>query len=121
MSPTLVFVYNADSGLFNTLTDIAHKTFAPETYSCNLCAITYGTFGMRSEWKQFLESLGKELEFLHKNELASQYGVVEEVLPAIYIKQSGTLELWITAGEINSCAGMDDLQRLIVNKLADHP
>ena len=51
MNPTLIFVYNADSGLFNTLTDIAHKTFAPETYSCNLCAITFGTFGMRTEWK----------------------------------------------------------------------
>jgi hypothetical protein len=37
---SLVFVYNADSGVFNTLSDIAHKIFSPETYACNLCALT---------------------------------------------------------------------------------
>jgi len=31
MSKQLVFVYNADSGMFNTLTDIAHKVFSPKT------------------------------------------------------------------------------------------
>lgn len=29
MRPTLIFVYNADSGLFNTVTDIAHKVLSP--------------------------------------------------------------------------------------------
>ncbi len=43
----LVFVYNADSGLFNTVTGMAHKIFSPGTYECNLCALTYSTFGMR--------------------------------------------------------------------------
>ncbi len=27
----LLFVYNADSGLFNTLGDIGHKLFSPNT------------------------------------------------------------------------------------------
>ncbi|MBC7930780.1 MAG: hypothetical protein H7Z38_09495, partial [Rubrivivax sp.] len=53
----LVFVYNADSGLFNALTDIAHKAFSPATYQCNLCALTHSTFGMRKGWKRFLETL----------------------------------------------------------------
>jgi hypothetical protein len=114
---TLIFVYNADSGLFNTLTDIAHKTFAPETYSCNLCAITYGTFGMRAEWKQFLESLACELKFLHRNELAEQYGIDDTVLPAIFSTQTETPELWITAPEINACGSIDELKQLIVARL----
>ena len=38
-APTLVFVYNADSGVFNALADAAHKIFSPRTYACNLCAL----------------------------------------------------------------------------------
>jgi len=119
VKPTIVFVYNADSGLFNTLTDIAHKVFAPETYECNLCAITYGNFAMRQEWKEFLETGGAELEFLHRDELAKRYGMTDVKLPAIFRKQDHALELWITAEEINACKDIDGLKSLISGKEAD--
>jgi hypothetical protein len=118
MQPTLVFVYNADSGLFNTLTDIAHKVFAPETYSCNLCAITYGTFGMRAEWKTYLESLPANFAFLHRDELADRYPGLEAELPAIFLQEAERLVPWITAAEINACTSIEELQRLISGKLA---
>jgi hypothetical protein len=121
MSASLVFVYNADSGLFNTLTDIAHKTFAPETYSCNLCAITYGTFGMRAEWKQFLESLECELEFLHRNELQERYGIINADLPAIYLKHLDVMEILIAASAINSCRSIEELKLLISDRLGHVP
>lgn len=117
---TLVFVYNADSGLFNTLTDIAHKTFAPETYSCNLCALTYGTFGMRQEWKEFLEALDCAMEFLHRNELLDAYGSAPTALPAVYIKQDGQLSEMISAAAINACATMADLKQLMSGALAQY-
>ena len=69
---SLVFVYNADSGLFNTMTDIAHKIFSPDTYSCNLCMITHDNLSMRSEWKNFIEQLDIELAFLHRDEFISR-------------------------------------------------
>ena len=37
----LIFIYNAKSGFINELVDIPHKIISPETYDCNLCAITY--------------------------------------------------------------------------------
>jgi hypothetical protein len=117
---TLVFVYNADSGLFNTLTDIAHKTFAPETYSCNLCALTYGTFGMRQEWKEFLETLDCDMEFLHRNELFDAYGSAPSALPTVFIKQDGQLMELIPAAAINACATMADLKQLISGTLVQH-
>jgi hypothetical protein len=40
----LIFIYNAKSGLVNEMIDFAHKIVSPETYDCNLCAISYGTF-----------------------------------------------------------------------------
>lgn len=114
----LVFVYNADSGLFNIVSDIAHKIFAPGTYSCNLCAITYGNFGMRTEWKEYLESLEADFEFLHRDELTEKYGRETLTLPAILLKSGGKLHEWISAEEINRCRSIADLKTLISARLA---
>jgi hypothetical protein len=53
----LILVYNTDNGIFNALTDWAHKFFSPATYVCTLCHYTYSTRGMLFPWKAFLESL----------------------------------------------------------------
>ena len=114
----LVFVYNAGSGLFNSVTDMAHKAFSPQTYGCNLCALTHSTFGMRKSWKRFLETLERPLEFLHADELKSRYGISGEPLPAVFKKESEGLKLLIDAASINACLTMDDLRQLIINRTA---
>lgn len=115
MKPALLFVYNADSGVFNALADLAHKTLSPETYSCNLCAITYSSLGMRGEWKRFLKELGLPVEFLHRNELREQCGVDGVPLPAVFRRSGadGELKLWLDAEALNACRSMADLQQLI--------
>jgi hypothetical protein len=113
----LVFVYNAESGLFNTLTDVAHKMFAPQTYACNLCALTHSTFGMRREWREFLESLDARLEFLHADELRSRYGLTNLALPSILRKCGASLEELIDAAAINSCLTLDELKQIITDRL----
>ena len=112
----LVFVYNADSGVFNTLADVAHKIFSPQTYACNLCALTHSTFGMRDEWKRFLDGLDRPLEFLHADELEARYGVSGVPLPAIFRKDGRSLELLAGADSINACRTLDDLKRLILQR-----
>ena len=52
---TLIFVYNANAGLFNMMSDYAHKIISPETYECNLCALTYGNLGMKQKWKSLFQ------------------------------------------------------------------
>lgn len=118
IKPTLVFVYNADSGLFNTLSDVAHKILSPETYACNLCALTHTAFGMRREWREFLESLDARLEFLHADELRSRYGMEGLALPAILRKRGARLEELIDAAAINSCRTLDELKRAITGRLS---
>jgi hypothetical protein len=115
----LVFVYNAESGLFNALNDMSHKIFSPETYQCNLCALTYSTFGMRKGWKQFLETLDKPFEFLHADELKKRYGVQNVSLPAIFNKEDGNLRLLINASEIEGCRTIDELKRLVKKRVLD--
>jgi hypothetical protein len=112
----LIFVYNADSGFVNTLLDIGHKIVAPQTYSCNLCAITHSTFSMRDEWKRFVDGLKIPIEFLHRDELSRLYGIHGATLPAVFRKTDGGLEVWISHEEINRCQSLDDLKRLVEQK-----
>ena len=115
--PTLIFVYNADSGFVNTLLDIGHKIVSPQTYACNLCAITHSTFSMRDEWKNFVAGLGIPIEFLHRDELEKQYGLRAPELPAVFRVNNGVLEPWINREEINRCHSLTDLERLINSRL----
>ena len=118
LQTALVFVYNADSGVFNALADAAHKIFSPGTYACNLCALTHTAFGMRSEWKLFLEGLGVPLEFLHADELRTRYGLEDVPLPSVFEKRGGALSVLASAGAINACRTLEDLKQLILEARA---
>lgn len=113
----LIFVYNADSGLFNTVTDITHKILSPETYECNLCSITHGVFKIRETWVAFLEELDAECEFLHKDEFLKKYSNINETFPVIFKLVNSQPELWIDAGSINKLTSVDDLKQHILSKL----
>ncbi|RSK24141.1 hypothetical protein [Hymenobacter metallilatus] len=92
--PELLFVYNADAGLLNGVLDTLHKTFAPATYACSLCAVTYGAASMRPQWRAFLEQLPARVEFLHRDELARQYPALQDTtLPAVFQRAAPT-ESW---------------------------
>jgi len=115
----LIFVYNADSGLFNSLSDFAHKLISPKTYQCNLCAVTYGAFSMKESWKEFLETLEYPVEFLHRNELQKKYGLVDVELPSVFLKDNKGVNIFVTAKEINACNSIEALKKLINSKLQE--
>ena len=97
---SLLFVYNADSGLFNTMADIGHKIFSPDTYQCDLCQLTHGYFSERSQWREFIESLGIECQFLHRDEFRKAYPGRSDPLPAVFT---------ITGNEPKVCIGPEQL------------
>jgi hypothetical protein len=117
MTPTLIFVYNADSGLFNTLTGIAHKIFSPQTYACHLCALTHSNFGMRKEWKQFIETLKLPVQFLHANELTAGSNVGSLTLPVILVREGEKIEILVDADVIKGCQNIGELKRVIEKQL----
>ncbi len=108
----LVFVYNADSGLFNTVTDIAHKIFSPGTYQCQLCMITYGNFKIREEWEDYLRSADFEAEFLHRDEFRKLHSA-RDPLPAVYRREGDELTLCAGADALNACDSIDALKALL--------
>ena len=83
--PALIFVYNADSGFAAALFDSAHKLISPQTYACNLCALTHGAIGPKKAWTEFLKTLPVKPQFLHRDEFKKKYPEQANVcLPAIF-------------------------------------
>ena len=114
---TIIFVYNADSGLFNMLTDYFQKMVSPSKYSCNLCAITFGGTGMKKEWKTFIAGLDLPVEFLHRDEFLNRYPAMDVKFPAAFVKSGSDISLLITHTEINKAKSMEDLIHLVTKKV----
>ena len=109
--PTIVFVYNAEAGLFHALADTAHKLLRPETYACRLCAVTHGLTGEKRAWRAYLDGLGRPLRFYHRADFhAAHPDWAREPLPAIFLEEEGSLTPLLSAAEIAVC---DDLGALI--------
>ncbi|MFX1380628.1 MAG: hypothetical protein ACFFA4_16215 [Promethearchaeota archaeon] len=124
----LIFVYNADSGGFFTgLKDTLHKTFRKSTYQCNLCAVTFGVFGMKKEWKNFVNDLDVpvefkkkdkfKFEFLHKDEFNERYNVADAKFPSAYLLDKSGLDLFINQEEMNAVDSIDELKELVNQKI----
>jgi hypothetical protein len=115
----LIFVYNADSGLFSSVTDFAHKIISPSTYQCQLCALTYGNFSMKQDWKSFLETFPIETVFLYKDKFVQQYKM-NTAFPAVFIKTDNTIIPIVTKEEIETCQSLRQLKDLLLFKTSMH-
>ncbi|RMG35771.1 MAG: hypothetical protein D6720_06435 [Gammaproteobacteria bacterium] len=117
--PTLIFVYNADSGLFNTLADIGHKLISPETYRCDLCMLTHGVFKERERWRLFVAGLPTPCRFLHRDEFRREFPQVDAALPAVFLSTSQRISLGLSADQLGGCRDLDQLEGLIRDVIKD--
>lgn len=117
-SRKIIFVYNADKDLFSMMADYVHKVVDPSTYQCNLCRLTHGNFGMKQEWKAFIDNIKGDKSFLYKNDFVKQYGEQSPVkAPAVYLQEEGILRELFSAAEINRYNSLPDLQQALSDKL----
>jgi len=79
---SLIWIFNADSGAINSMKDFFKKIVKPNEYECNLCSVTFGNFGMKNEWKQYVSELPIDSKFLHRNEFEDLYDVKNAKYPA---------------------------------------
>lgn len=115
---TLLFVYNADSTIFASLSDFMRKLIAPKTSGCSLCMITYGLMNMKDEWKEFINALPQQKTFLHRDEFVKKYPEQSKTsLPAIFIISNGSLNDLVTAQEINKEKDIAGLKELLLSKM----
>lgn len=113
----LIFVYNANSGLLNFLTDTVHKTISKKTYKCNLCSITYGIINEKKEWKKFIDKLGIKSEFLHKDEFIKKYDIKNYKFPSVFINENNKIKLLISNKIINSAKNIEDLKSIVYKRI----
>ena len=112
----LIFIYNAKSGVVNELIDFAHKIVSPETYDCNLCAISYGAFSMKKKWSTYIETLPFKSTFTYKDKF-SKNGYSNIKFPSVFIRSNEKLDEIISATEINEINNLDQLIGLLNQKL----
>jgi len=116
----LIFVYNADSSVFSLVSDAVKKIVTPNKYECNLCMVTYGAVSMKDEWKEFLDALPFEKEFLHRDEFYKQHPELKSTkLPTIFISQNNTLNPLVSADEINMQKNTKDLKELLIGRIRE--
>ena len=118
----LIFVYNADEGVFNTLMDTAHKLFAPSTYECNLCALTHGVTSMKSEWKSYMSSLNYETRFYHKKGFKQEWPQLNIELPAILLQKDDNIrpEILMDAVLLDEQKSLAQLMAVMGRKLIEY-
>lgn len=117
---TLVFVYNADGGVLNSIMDSAHKLFAPSTYQCALCAVTHGVVAMRSEWQDYMRGLPYETRFYHRDGFRKDWPGLGEALPAIFFQvRANDLKILIVRSELVSITSVAQLTALLGRRIAE--
>lgn len=118
-SPTLMFVYNADGGIFSAVSDAVHKLLSPATYPCSLCAVSYGAVAMRPEWRAFLESLPQAKTFHHRDDFRRAYPGLNIALPAILLASAGRPpEILVDAETLDRQPDIEALIATVADRLA---
>ncbi len=117
--PVLVMIYNADGGLLNAVRDSFWKTFAPASYPCALCALAFGFFTVKREWKAFLNRVPFETIELHRDDYRKHLPGFEEKLPVILLRdERGGVRIVASADEMNAMGDLSQLIELAERRLA---
>ena len=111
-----VFIYNAKSGIFPSIASALHKSISPNTYSCNLCKLTFGLLSMKKEWKKFIKSLKVDINFLHRDEFKKKYKY-KTAFPVVLEKKGDSFKVFMNNEEINSIKSITDLMNKIKKRL----
>ena len=117
----LIFIYNAKSGLVNEMIDFAHKIVSPETYDCNLCAISYGTFTKKKRWSDYINSLPIKSTFTYKDKISGFKKKLSSLkFPTIIIRDGVELNEIISRNEINNIKNLNQLISLLNERLDEN-
>lgn len=110
------FIYNAKSGLANSIFDLAHKLISPDTYECNLCKITHGAFTETKKFKELKQKYNITLWHIDDYELKYEK---ESKYPLIIIRDEKQKEIGrIITEEINSSISIEEL-KVSINLVTD--
>ncbi|WP_291403022.1 hypothetical protein [Daejeonella sp.] len=117
MQDQVLFVYNAKSDLWNKAFDFMHKIISPQTYNCNLCALTFDNFSERKEWTEFRSSLSIDFKFLYSDNFENEFPREKTSYPVVYLKSNNGIKKLISSNEINTIGNIQGFMQLIKDRL----
>ncbi len=113
----LVFVYNAKNDFMSKSLDFAHKIISPNTYQCNLCSLTYGNFGIKKEWQDFLNTIQMETKFMYANQYQQLFPNQNQTFPAIFLVQNNQWKSLMSPKDFEDLQTLQQLIQLLESKL----
>jgi len=116
---TLLFVYNADSGMLSGVKDYCIIPKSSGKEPCNLSTMIHTPIGMKKDWKRFVRELGLPARFLTRNEFISEAGSGPITFPAILLNTGKDLLMVASSEEINMCRSLEDLISLVRQRFVD--
>ncbi len=114
MNKKIIFIYNASDDFLSVGFDFFHKIISPNTYQCSLCKITYGNVSMKDQWKEYIDGLNYDVEFLYMNNFSQFHPELKALkVPTAFIFDGEKYEELITREEFNSLIDLDSLIRIM--------
>ena len=114
---TVIFVYNANSGVVNTILDSAHKIVSPSSYSCHLCALTHDMFSEKKTWKTFVSNSEFDMHFYHRDEFKNEFGNQALEFPVILMKVDDGFHPLVSKEELESLESTEVLIEFLNSRL----
>ncbi len=113
----LLIVYNAEAGMLAGVKDSIHKLLKPDTYPCNLCALTHGAVRMDPAWKRFIARMPIDTRVYHRPDFRARYPDLDLALPAVLLEHGRDARILIGADELKRIDSVDALIGRIEERL----
>jgi hypothetical protein len=82
-----------------------------------LNALLTGPLGLKSDWKDFVEKLPFNIEYLYKDGFKDTFEFNDVEFPSIFLSTDGELELFIPQEEINSSTSIEELKTIFYDRM----
>lgn len=118
---SLVFIWNADAGMFNAVRDSLHKWISPETYSCRLCQLTHGLSSAHRAWRNFLKEFERPAYFYYRDTFKKTGIAVPFPIsyPLILELHQGQWRAFLTSGDLEEITTLEALIECMKTKISN--
>ncbi|MBD3213187.1 MAG: hypothetical protein GF311_11320 [Candidatus Lokiarchaeota archaeon] len=116
-SDKFILVFNIKDDTLASIKNYFHRSIRPSTYKCNLNALLTGPLGLKSDWKNFVEKLPFNVEYLHKDGFKDTLEFNDVEFPSIFLSTNGELKLFITQEEINASNSIEELKTIFYDRM----
>jgi len=117
-TPSLLFVYNLDSAVLQSLHDYSSSKTAPAGVDPSpLMTLTYSPLGIKKEWKRFLKELAVPSRSISRDEFVMEFGHLKVTFPVVLNQKGPALSILISTEEIQQCRDLSDLIALVRERL----